>query len=124
MFEIFINEFKIKKRNYSFYVQKIFKLNMGQGADGILINTNNLSKIEIFYEKYVKNNKNLFLNDDLWLSMYLQFIENNKICNLSDTFRENTNKDLVYKIHSNIDALKDVAAKKLLNRIFKEFSLF
>ena len=89
---------------------------MGQGADGILINTNNLNKIEIFYEKYVKNNKNLFLNDDLWISMYLQFIENNKICNLSDTFREKTNKDLVYKIHSNVDALKDVAAKKLFNR--------
>ena len=51
---------------------------MGQGADGILINTNNLNKIEIFYEKYVKNRKNLFLNDDLWISMYLQFIENNK----------------------------------------------
>ena len=116
MFEIFINEFKIKKKNYSFYVQKIFRLNMGQGADGILINTNNLNKIEIFYEKYVKNNKNLFLNDDLWISMYLQFIENNKICNLSDTFRENTKKDLVYKIHSNADALKDVAAKKLFNR--------
>ena len=116
MFEIFINEFKIKKKNYSFYVQKIFKLNMGQGADGILINTNNLSKIEIFYEKYVKNNKNLFLNDDLWISIYLQFIENNKIYDLSDTFKEITNKDLVYKIHSNVDALKDVAAKNLFNR--------
>ena len=116
MFEIFINEFKKKKNNYSYYVQKIFKLNMGQGADGILINTDNLSKIEIFYERYVKDNKNLFLNDDLWISMYLQFIENNKICDLSDIFKEITNKDLVYKIHSDIDALKNVAAKKILNR--------
>ena len=116
MFEVFINEFKKKKNNYSFYVQKIFKLNMGQGADGILINTANLSKIEVFYERYVKNNKNLFLNDDLWISMYLQFIENSKICDLSDTFKKITNKDLVYKIHSDIDALKDVAAKKIFNR--------
>ena len=116
MFEVFIDEFKKKKNNFSFYVQKIFKLNMGQGADGILINTDNLSKIEVFYDKYVKNNKNLFLNDDLWISMYLQFIENNKICDLSDTFKTITNEDLVYKIHSDIDALKDVAARKIFNR--------
>ena len=116
MFEIFINEFKKKRNNYSFYVQKIFKLNMGQGADGILINTENLSKIEIFYNKFVKNNNNLFFNDDLWISMYLQFIENNKIIDLSKNFKEITNKDLVYKIHSNIDSLKEVAAKKILNR--------
>ena len=116
MFEIFINEFKKKKSNYSFYVQKIFKLNMGQGADGILIDTDYLSKIEVFYERYVKNNKNLFLNDDLWISMYLQFIENNKICDLSNTFKEITNENLVYKIHSEIDTLKDLAAKKILNR--------
>ena len=116
MFEIFINEFKKKKNNYSFYVQKIFKLNMGQGADGILINTENLSKIGIFYNKFVKNNNNLFFNDDLWISMYLQFIENNKIIDLSKNFKEITNKDLVYKIHSNMDSLKEVAAKKILNR--------
>ena len=58
----------------------------------------------------------LFLNDDLWISMYLQFIENNKICDLSDTFKKITNEDLVYKIHSDIDALKDVAARKIFNR--------
>ena len=78
MFEIFINEFKKKKNNYSFYVQKIFELNMGQGADGIIINTNNLNKIKNFYEIYVKNNKNLFLHDDLWISIYLQYIEKKK----------------------------------------------
>ena len=116
MFEIFINEFKKKRKNYSFYVQKIFKLNMGQGADGILINTDNLTKIKSFYERYVKKNKNLFLNDDLWISMYLQYIENNKICDLSETFKKITNSDLVYKIHTDIDALKDEATKKILNR--------
>ena len=113
IFEIFINEFKKNKNNFSFYVQKIFKLNMGQGADGILINTDNLSKIKIFYDRFVKNNDNLFLNDDLWISMYLQFIENNKIIDLSKEFKKITNKDVVYEIHTNIDSLK---AKKILNR--------
>lgn len=116
MFEILINEFKKKESNYSFYVQKIFKLNMGQGADGILINTNNLGNIKNFYDRFVKNNNNLFLNDDLWISMYLQYIENNKIIDLSKNFKEITNKDLVYEIHSNIDSLKEEAAKKILNR--------
>ena len=116
MFEIFINEFKKKKNNYSFYVQKIFELNMGQGADGIIINTNNLNKIKNFYEIYVKNNKNLFLHDDLWISIYLQYIEKKKIFDLSEIFTEITNKDLVYEIHSNIDSLKDVAARRILNR--------
>ena len=48
--------------------------------------------------------------------MYLQYIENNKICDLSETFKKITNSDLVYKIHTDIDALKDEATKKILNR--------
>ena len=89
---------------------------MGQGADCILINTKDLNKIENFYRDYVKNNKNLFLNDDLWISIYLQFIANNKIINLSDLYKNKTNKDIVYEKHSNIDSLKDVIKKGILNR--------
>ena len=89
---------------------------MGQGADCILINTKDLNKIENFYRVYVKNNKNLFLNDDLWISIYLQFIANNKIINLSDLYKNKTNKDIVYEKHSNIDSLKDVIKKGILNR--------
>ena len=40
IFEIFINEYKKNRNNYSYYVQKVFKLNMDQGDDWILINKN------------------------------------------------------------------------------------
>ena len=116
IFEIFINEFKKNKNNYSYYVQKVFKLNMGQGADCILINTDDLDKIEIFFKSFVQNNMNLFLNDDLWISLYLQFIAKNKILNLRERFKQKTNKELVYEIHSNIDSLKDVMKKGFINR--------
>ena len=116
MFEIFVEEFKKKAANYSFYVQKLFKLSMGQGADGILINTKNLSNIRVFYDIFVKKNKNLFLDDDLWISLYLQFIEKNQIIDLSKKFKKLTNEELVYKKHSDVDSLKDVMAKKFLNR--------
>lgn len=116
IFEIFINEFKKNKNNYSYYVQKVFKLNMGQGADCILINTDDLDKIEIFFKSFVQNNMNLFLNDDLWISLYLQFIAKNKILNLRNRFKQKTNNELVYEIHSNIDSLKDVLKKGFLNR--------
>ena len=116
IFEIFINEFKKNNNNFSYYVQKVFQLNMGQGADCILINTKDLDNIEKFYQDYVKNNKNLFLNDDLWISMYLQFIAKNKILNLSEAYKEKTKKEIVYEIHSNIDSLQDTIKKGLLNR--------
>lgn len=116
MFEILIQEYKETKKNYSYYIQKIFKLNMGQGADGILINTKDLFKIENFYNRYVINNKNLFLNDDLWISIFLQFIAKNKIRDLSNKFEDKTKKNLVYEKHSNIDSLKDIMSKGLLNR--------
>ncbi len=115
-FEIFMNEFKKKDNNYSYYVQRVFKLNMGQGADCILINTKNLDKIENFFRLFVQNNKNLFLNDDLWISLYLQFIAKNKILDLSNVFKQKTNNDLVYEIHSDIDSLKDLMKKGFLNR--------
>lgn len=116
MFEILIEEFKKNKKNYSYYIQKVFKLNMGQGADGILINTKDLDKIDIFYKKYVLNNKNLFLNDDLWISLYLQFIKNNKIEDLSEKFKIKTNRNIVYKVHSDIDSLKNELSDGFLNR--------
>ena len=116
MFEIFVDEFKKHDKNYSFYVQKVFKLNMGQGADGILINTKNLERIKDFYYSFVDKNKNLFLNDDLWISLYLQFIEKNQILDLSKKFKYLTNEDLVYKKHSNEDSLKDLISKGFINR--------
>ena len=118
MCEIFIKEFEKKKNNYSYYIQKIFSINMAQCADGFLINCAHLNEIDKFYEIYVRKNKNMFLDDDLWISMYLQMIKKTKIENLIETFRKETGKNLVYNIHSTVDALSDNIhnPKKFLNR--------
>ena len=95
MFEIFRNSYLQKKSNYSFYVQQIFDLSMGQGADGILIKTDILNEIMKFYNKFIINNKNLFLNDDLSISMYINYIKHDNILDISKKFKEETNKNIV-----------------------------
>ena len=71
------------------------------------MNTKLLDSIEIFYEKYVKNNMNMFLDDDLWLAIYLQKEKKSSIKNLINIFRDQVNKDVVYEqnINSKIDGL-------------------
>ena len=101
IFEIFIENFKKEKINYSFYLNKILNIKMGQCADGFLINTNLLDKIEVFYEKYVKNNKNMFLDDDLWLAIYLQKEKKSSIKNLIYLYREKFGKHVIYTQNSN-----------------------
>ena len=116
--EIFINEFEKRNENYSYYIQKIFDINMAQCADGFLINCKYLDKIKQFYEQHVKNNNNMFMDDDLWISIYLQKIKESKIINLIDIFRKRTGKHVVYDIHTNIDALSEKihSPKKFINR--------
>ena len=118
MCEIFISEFEKEKINYSYYIQKIFDLNMAQCADGFLINSKYLNDIVKFYNLYVKQNRNMFLDDDLWISIYLQRIKDAEIKNLINIFRQETNKKLVYEVHSNVDALSDIihSPKKFINR--------
>jgi hypothetical protein len=105
--EIFLKAFKYEKINYSFYLNKIFNIKMGQCADGFLMNTKLLDNIENFYKKYVENSKNMFLDDDLWLAIYLQKEKKSKIKNLITFFNEKTNKKIVYRQNenSNIDGL-------------------
>ncbi len=103
--EIFIDAFKKKQLNYSFYLNKIFNIKMGQCADGFLINTSLLDRIEIFYQKYVKHNKSMFLDDDLWLAIYLQNEKQSLIKNLIDVFQTKTNKKIVYE--QNTNSIKD-----------------
>ena len=57
------NNFYISSPNnaYSFYVHPLGKFGIGQGADGFAINTNHLTGIKIFYDKIVKNYKELSL---------------------------------------------------------------
>jgi|TARA_B110000438_G_C15688949_1_gene595889 hypothetical protein len=118
MCEIFINEFKKDMVNYSFYQNKIFDIKMAQCADGFLINTKFLDKIEKFYDKYVHKNLNLYLDDDLWFALYLQIIKKVNIKNIIDIFRNETGRELVYEVHSDKDALsKDIHnPKKFINR--------
>ena len=57
---------KAPNNAYSFYVHPLENFPVGQGADGFAISTNHLIGIKNFYDKVVKDYKELFLNDDLW----------------------------------------------------------
>lgn len=118
--EIMLKAFKKEKVNYSFYLNKIFGIKMGQCADVFLIDTKLLDKIETFYEKFVKNNMNMFLDDDLWMAIYLQKVKKTKIKNLMNEFRKISNDKTVYtqNINSKINSLHLTVHKDgfLLNR--------
>ena len=118
MCEIFINECKIKKLNYSFYLNKIFNIKMAQCADGFLINTKYLDKIELFYEKFVLKNRNMYYDDDLWFAIYLQLIKKTKIIKLLKVFQDKTGKDIVYINQNASNSLSNTihAPYKLINR--------
>ena len=112
MTEIFVKNFRKEQINYSFYIQKIFSLNMAQCADGFLIKTDLLNNAESFYRKYVEKNKNLRVDDDLWISIYLQKIMKSKIKNLINEFREKTKKEVVYEVHTTMDSLVNNVHKR------------
>ena len=101
MCHFFLKAFEKEQVNYSFYLNKIFKIKMGQCSDGFLMNTKLLDNIEKFYEKFVKYNKNMFLDDDLWLAIYLQKEKKSSIKNLIEEFRKEFNKKLIYEQNSN-----------------------
>ncbi len=119
-FEILINNFKKKKINYSYYLNKIFYIRNGQCSDGFLINVNLLDEIEKFYNKYVKKNYNMFLDDDLWFAIYLYCEKNSYIKNVISDFRNLTGENLSYTQNSNknIDALNqnEHKSKLFINR--------
>ena len=101
IFSNIIDEFKKNKINYSFYLNKIFNIKIGQCADGFLVNTNLLNGINEFYKKYVKNNTNMFMDDDLWLAIFLQKEKKSEIKNLIEIFKNQTKKNIVYEQHEN-----------------------
>tara|TARA_B100000795_G_scaffold221952_1_gene176745 strand:+ start:209 stop:940 length:732 start_codon:yes stop_codon:yes gene_type:complete len=118
MCEIFIEEFKKKKTNYSFYLNKIFNIKMAQCADGFLIDTMYLDKISDFYNKFVKNNKNMFFDDDLWFAIYLQLIKKVKLVKILDIFQKRTGENVVYRNQHASDSLNKTihGPHKLINR--------
>ena len=102
MIEKFYYYYSIAPNNsYSFYVHPLGNFGIGQGADGFAINTNHLSGIKNFYDKIVKNYKELFLYDDLWISYFLYYFKKNKILSLQEHLkkRKDGKSSLIYKTH-------------------------
>ena len=105
---------------YSFYVHPLGNFGVGQGADGFAINTNHLEGIKIFYDKIVKNYKELFLYDDLWISYFLYFFRKNKILSLQEHLKKNNNKQsLIYKTHIATSGLVSTYGKNLIEAVKK-----
>jgi len=106
---------------YSFYVHPLGNFGIGQGADGFAINTNHLSGIKNFYDKVVKNYKELFLYDDLWISYFLYFFKKNKILSLQEYLKkdDNGNPTLIYKTHIVASGLISTYGKNLIEAVRK-----
>ena len=106
---------------YSFYVHPLGKFGIGQGADGFGINTNFLDGIKIFYNKVVKNYKELFLYDDLWISYFLYFFKKNKILSLQEHLKKNADgkPSLIYKIHIVTSGLVSTYGKNIIEAVKK-----
>ena len=112
---------KAPNNAYSFYVHPLGNFGIGQGADGFAINTNHLMGIKNFYDKVVKNYKELFLYDDLWISYFLYFFKKNKILSLKDHLKKgNDGKPaLIYKKHLVASGLVEMYGKNLTEAVRK-----
>ena len=112
---------KAPNNAYSFYVHPLGNFGIGQGADGFAINTNYLQGIKNFYDKVVKDYKELFLHDDLWISYFLYFFKKNKILSL----REHLKKDkdgkpsVIYKKHILASGLVETYGNNLYESVRK-----
>jgi len=112
---------KAPNNAYSFYVHPLGNFGIGQGADGFAINTNYLQGIKNFYDKVVKDYKELFLHDDLWISYFLYFFKKNKILSL----REHLKKDkdgkpsVIYKKHILASGLVETYGNNLYEAVRK-----
>ena len=112
---------KAPNNAYSFYVHPLGKFGIGQGADGFGINTNFLDGIKIFYNKVVKDYKELFLYDDLWISYFLYFFKKNKILSLQEHLKKNDDgkRSLIYKIHIVTSGLVSTYGKDIIEAVKK-----
>ena len=106
---------------YSFYVHPLGNFGIGQGADGFAINTNHLKGIKDFYDKVVKDYKELFLHDDLWISFFLYFFRKNKILSLQEHLKKDNqgNRSLIYKTHIVTSGLATIYDKNIIEAVKK-----
>ena len=122
MIEKFFHFYNKSPNNaYSFYVHPLGKFGVGQGADGFAINTNYLGGVKNFYDKVVKNYKELFIHDDLWISYFLYFIKRNKIISLREHLEKDKNgkPKLIYKKHITASGLVETYGKNLVEAVKK-----
>jgi len=122
MIEKFFNFFSIEPNNaYSFYVHPLGNFGVGQGADGFAVNTNHLRGIENFYDKVIKDYKELFLHDDLWISYFLYFFKKNKILSLKEHIKKNKDgtPSLIYTKHIEASGLVETYGKNLIESVIK-----
>ena len=112
---------KAPNNAYSFYVHPLGNFGVGQGADGFAINTNHLEGINFFYDKIVKDYKELFLYDDLWISYFLYFYRKNKILSLQEHLKKNEDnkRSLIYKTHIIASGLVSTYGKNLNEAVKK-----
>ena len=106
---------------FSFYVHPLGNFGIGQGADGFGINTNHLNGIQNFYDKVVKDYKELFLYDDLWISFFLYFFRKNKILSLQEHLKKdnNGNRSLIYKTHIVTSGLVTTYGENIIEAVKK-----
>ena len=118
-FEYFYS--KAPNNAYSFYVYPIKNFPVGQGADGFAINTNHLDGIKNFYDKIVKDYKELFLNDDLWISYYLYFFKKIKIYSLQEHLKKDSagKRALIYTQKIITSGLIQTYGKNLIEAVNK-----
>ena len=106
---------------YSFYVHPLGNFGIGQGADGFAINTNHLTGIKKFYNKVVKDYKELFLYDDLWISYFLYFFKKNEILSLQGHLKKDSDgkPSLIYKTRIVASGLISTYGKDLIEAVRK-----
>jgi len=112
---------KAPNNAYSFYVHPLGKFGIGQGADGFGINTNFLNGIKDFYNKVIKDYKELFIHDDLWISYFLYFFKKNKILSLQNHLKKDKDGKFspIYKKHMAESGLIESYGKNLIEAVKK-----
>lgn len=125
MCEIFNKYFNLNKEQaYSFFTVRIYDLVMGQGADGFLINTHHLDGILDFYNKHVRDYKYSFLNDDFWISMYLNKFKKKSVISLEDIKTREINEKCIYKIINFNEPLYKIYNKIFTRRNYAKYHYF
>ena len=125
MCEIFNKYFNLNKEQaYSFFTVKIYDLVMGQGADGFLINTHHLDGILDFYNKHVRDYKYSFLNDDFWISMYLNKFKKKPVISLEDIKTREINEKCIYKKINFNEPLYKIYNKIFTRRNYAKYHYF